>query len=176
MFSSSSKGRTTMGTSLRVARLALARLGERGRTTAIPGGVRQVLVAYALEQRERGKSSAAIAEALGVSSPGLIRWSRGGWSGARERCRGASRGGAERRYGGGPGVSRGLPGRRARGLRGAGGASRARMIGSARSLRVWAYPAPADLRKGFDGLAGLVQGELRKDLLISLRISRDREH
>ena len=30
------------------------------------------------------------------------------------------------------------------------------MIGSTRSLRVWAYPAPADLRKGFDGLSGLV--------------------
>lgn len=39
------------------------------------------------------------------------------------------------------------------------------MIGSTRSLRVWAYPAPTDLRKGFDGLAGLVQGELCKDLL-----------
>ena len=39
------------------------------------------------------------------------------------------------------------------------------MIGSTRSLRVWAYPDPTDLRKGFDGLAGLVQGELRKDLL-----------
>jgi transposase len=30
------------------------------------------------------------------------------------------------------------------------------MIGSTRTLRVWAYPAPADLRKGFDGLCGLV--------------------
>jgi transposase len=39
------------------------------------------------------------------------------------------------------------------------------MIGSTRSLRVWAYPVPTDLRKGFDGLAGLVQGKLRKDLL-----------
>ena len=39
------------------------------------------------------------------------------------------------------------------------------MIGSTRTLRVWAYPAPADLRKGFDGLSGLVQGELQKDLL-----------
>ena len=30
------------------------------------------------------------------------------------------------------------------------------MIGSTRTLRVWAYPAAADLRKGFDGLCGLV--------------------
>ena len=67
-----------MGTSLQVARRALARLGERGRTTAIPAEVRQVLVAYALEQRERGRSWAAIAEALGVSSSGLIRWSQRG--------------------------------------------------------------------------------------------------
>lgn len=65
-----------MGTSLRAARRALAGLGDRGRTTAIPGEVRQVLVAYALKQRERGKSWAAIARALGVSSSGLIRWSK----------------------------------------------------------------------------------------------------
>jgi hypothetical protein len=76
MFSSSSKGRTTMGTSLQVARRALARLGERGRTTAIPAEVRELLVGYALEQRKRGRSWAAIGEALGVSSSGLIRWSQ----------------------------------------------------------------------------------------------------
>jgi hypothetical protein len=75
----------TVGTSLQVARRALAGLGDRGRTTAIPGEVRQVLVAYALKQRERGKSWAAIAKALGVSSSGLIRWSRG----AVSRCEGA---------------------------------------------------------------------------------------
>ena len=39
------------------------------------------------------------------------------------------------------------------------------MIGSTRSLQVWAYPAPADLRKGFDGLYGLVVSELRRDPL-----------
>jgi len=32
------------------------------------------------------------------------------------------------------------------------------MIGSSRSIRVYAYPAPADLRKGYDGLCGLVNG------------------
>src|SRR5204862_54317 len=35
---------------------------------------------------------------------------------------------------------------------------------STRTLRVWAYPAPADLRKGFDGLCGLVT-RLRQDPL-----------
>ena len=60
---------------MQVARRALAQLGQRGKTTAIPGEVRQVLVAYALEQRERGKSWGAIGRALGVSSSGLIRWS-----------------------------------------------------------------------------------------------------
>ena len=30
------------------------------------------------------------------------------------------------------------------------------MIGSSRNLRVWAYPGAADLRLGYDGLAGLV--------------------
>jgi transposase len=39
------------------------------------------------------------------------------------------------------------------------------MIGSTRTLRVWAYTAPADLRKGFDGLAGLVTAQLRQDPL-----------
>jgi transposase-like protein len=77
--------RMAMGTSLQAARRALAGLGRRGRTTAIPDEVREVLVAYALKQRERGKSWAAIARALGVSSSGLIRWSRG----AVSRCEGA---------------------------------------------------------------------------------------
>jgi transposase len=39
------------------------------------------------------------------------------------------------------------------------------MIGSTRTLRVWAYAAPADLRKGFDGLAGLVTTQLCQDPL-----------
>ncbi|HXQ22473.1 MAG TPA: IS66 family insertion sequence element accessory protein TnpB [Candidatus Acidoferrales bacterium] len=39
------------------------------------------------------------------------------------------------------------------------------MIGSTRSLRVWAYPAPADLRTGFDGLSGVVLQQLHQDPL-----------
>ncbi len=39
------------------------------------------------------------------------------------------------------------------------------MIGSTRALRVWAYPAAADLRKGFNGLQGLVATGLRRDPL-----------
>ena len=39
------------------------------------------------------------------------------------------------------------------------------MIGSTRSLRVFAYPAPADLRKGYDGLHGLVASGLGRDVL-----------
>lgn len=30
------------------------------------------------------------------------------------------------------------------------------MIGSTRNIQVWAYPAPADLRKNYNGLYGLV--------------------
>ena len=37
------------------------------------------------------------------------------------------------------------------------------MIGSTRNLRVLAYPAPADLRKGYNGLSGLVEQGLGKD-------------
>ena len=39
------------------------------------------------------------------------------------------------------------------------------MIGSTRALRVFAYAAPANLRKGFDGLAALVVSALRRDPL-----------
>jgi len=39
------------------------------------------------------------------------------------------------------------------------------MIGSTRALRVWAYAAPADLRKGFDGLQALVVTALARDPL-----------
>ena len=39
------------------------------------------------------------------------------------------------------------------------------MIGSTRQVTVWAYGAPTDLRKGFDGLSGLVSERLGQDPL-----------
>jgi transposase len=39
------------------------------------------------------------------------------------------------------------------------------MIGSTRNLGVFAYAQPADLRKGFDGLFGIVTSELSRDPL-----------
>ena len=39
------------------------------------------------------------------------------------------------------------------------------MIGSSRNLRVWAYPGSADLRLGYDGLAGLGANKLGADPL-----------
>lgn len=39
------------------------------------------------------------------------------------------------------------------------------MIGSTRAVSVWAYPRPADLRKGFNGLYGLVRSGLGRDPL-----------
>ena len=39
------------------------------------------------------------------------------------------------------------------------------MIGSTRQIGVYAFGSPADLRKGFDGLSGLVTGELGQDPL-----------
>lgn len=38
------------------------------------------------------------------------------------------------------------------------------MIGS-RAIRVWAYPQPADLRKGYNGLYGLAAGAMQHDPL-----------
>ena len=39
------------------------------------------------------------------------------------------------------------------------------MIGSTRTMRVWARSVPTDLRKGYDGLFGLVEQEIRLDPL-----------
>jgi transposase len=39
------------------------------------------------------------------------------------------------------------------------------VIGSTRQVTVWAYGAPADLRKGFDGLSALVSQGLGQDPL-----------
>tara|TARA_R110002072_G_scaffold126995_1_gene264113 strand:+ start:519 stop:899 length:381 start_codon:yes stop_codon:yes gene_type:complete len=39
------------------------------------------------------------------------------------------------------------------------------MIGTTRAIQVWAYPKPADLRKGYNGLFGLVESELKRDPL-----------
>lgn len=39
------------------------------------------------------------------------------------------------------------------------------ILGTSRAVRVFAFPAPVDLRKGYDGLYGLVQTSLRRDPL-----------
>lgn len=39
------------------------------------------------------------------------------------------------------------------------------MIGSSRRVRVFAYAAPADMRKGYDGLSLLVRRDLKRDPL-----------
>jgi transposase len=39
------------------------------------------------------------------------------------------------------------------------------ILSPSRAVRVFAYPAPADLRKGYDGLYGLVQNGLKCDPL-----------
>lgn len=52
------------------------------------------------------------------------------------------------------------------------------MIGSTRAVTVYAWSAPVDLRKGFDGLSALVRDQLRRDLLsgdLFLFTSRDRK-
>lgn len=39
------------------------------------------------------------------------------------------------------------------------------MIGSTRAVRVFAYAAPVDMRKAYEGLSGIVRNELGRDLL-----------
>jgi transposase len=52
------------------------------------------------------------------------------------------------------------------------------VLGSTRSLRVFAYTVPTDMRKGFDGLYGMVTSELERDPMsgdLFLFVSRDRK-
>ncbi len=39
------------------------------------------------------------------------------------------------------------------------------IVGTSRAVRVFAYPAPVDLRKGYDGLYGIVNQGLNRDPL-----------
>ena len=39
------------------------------------------------------------------------------------------------------------------------------MIGSTRAVKVWAYPAPCDLRKGYNSLSHLVTWQMGKEVL-----------
>jgi hypothetical protein len=41
--------------------------------------------------------------------------------------------------------------------------ARARVITLPRTVRVWAYGGPVDLREGHNGLVGIVENELRSD-------------
>lgn len=52
------------------------------------------------------------------------------------------------------------------------------MIGSTRSIRVFAYTLPTDMRKGFDGLYGMVSSHLEQDPLsgdLFLFVARNRK-
>ncbi len=52
------------------------------------------------------------------------------------------------------------------------------MIGSTRAVHVFAYTAPADMRRGFDGLSALVTQGLKRDPLsgdVYLFVSRNRQ-
>jgi hypothetical protein len=40
------------------------------------------------------------------------------------------------------------------------------ILGTTRAVRAFAYPRPADLRKGYDGLFGLVKTGLSRDPLL----------
>lgn len=40
------------------------------------------------------------------------------------------------------------------------------MIGSSRAMRVWAYAAPVDMRKSYEGLGAIVRNELQRDIML----------
>jgi hypothetical protein len=58
----------------RDARVAVAALGRRGRTTRIPDAVRVQVVAYTRRQRAAGQSWARIADRVGLSIGSLKNW------------------------------------------------------------------------------------------------------
>jgi hypothetical protein len=44
------------------------------------------------------------------------------------------------------------------------------IIGTTRAVRVFAFPAAVDLRKGYDGLFGLVQTGLKRDRVLAVSV------
>jgi transposase len=51
------------------------------------------------------------------------------------------------------------------------------MIGLSRALRVYAYAAPVDMRKAYEGLSAIVRNELRRDVMrgeLFLFVSKNR--
>jgi hypothetical protein len=62
--------------SLNEARRALSSLGRRGKTTKIPGPIRDVVMAYVQETRSSGRRWGEIAQAVGLSTSVLQRWAR----------------------------------------------------------------------------------------------------
>jgi hypothetical protein len=49
------------------------------------------------------------------------------------------------------------------------------IFGTNRTVRVWAYTRPADLRKGYNGLYGLVKRNPSASDVLSGRAIRDRD-
>jgi hypothetical protein len=76
-----------MPTTRTLARQAVRRLGERGKTTRIPDEVRIAVLAYAHEARAEGETWAGIAGQVGLSATVLQRWSRTGGEPEREEAR-----------------------------------------------------------------------------------------
>jgi len=65
-----------MPSTLTVARRALSKLGDRGRTTRIPDEVRSVILAYVREARRAGTSWKTVSDELGLSSTVIQRWNK----------------------------------------------------------------------------------------------------
>jgi transposase len=123
--------------------------------------MRGAIAAYARRERAKGVGLGGIAAKVGVSKESIRRWVGAKTSSTPllsvvVRCRRGDRD-ADR--------ARRLPGRAPHPRAGGRAAAPAGMIGSTRTLRVWAYPEPADLRAKYDGLAALVTAQLGRDPL-----------
>jgi transposase-like protein len=139
--------------------------GEPPGQVRYPDAFREAAVAVARRRLGRGGTVARLAREIGVSEPTLTKWLHPPAPPGLRPVAVATPPAPERSAAAGlvlttptgvrvTGLDPRHPGRRAAG---------AGMIGSTRQLTVWAYGAPADLRKAFDGLSALVSQGLGQD-------------
>ena len=141
--------------------------GKAPRAIRYPAAFRAAATAVTRSQLSQGTAVSRVAAALGLPTQSLVRWletpARAGPPSRGDRVGARGDGGAPR--GAGAHHAPRCPGRGPRSRRARRRAPGARVIGSTRQVAVWAYGAPADLRKGFDGLSALVSQGLGGDPL-----------
>lgn len=154
-----------MSEDIRGLRRALAAM-TRGRGLRYPAEIRRRIGVAAIARRDGGASWQVIGGELGIPHETVRRLAAAinddhGEDSSAWRC------GADRVDAAGLGAhdDERPPRRRSRCRRRRRASAVARVITLPRTVRVWAYGRPTDLRKGYNGLVGLVKEELRRDVM-----------